>query len=155
MQASDIRAFSDDEYRVEGVSVVEDVENCDSLFGIREAKIKSLIPNKHCFFFGHIYITKIQEYNRRYPDVDRLVKRKDVESFSWNDFTPNAKDYESRFLRCAKKIGVSVRSFFLPRGTSLFERRRFMQQGHTHSLDWRRDLRHQRQYQINGLSCYA
>ena len=32
-------------------------------------------------------------------DVDRLVKRKDGAAFSWNDFTPNAREYESDFMR--------------------------------------------------------
>ena len=62
VQASDIRAFSDDEYRAEGVRVVDNVKDCEVLFGIKEAKIESLIPNKHYFFFGHI--AKMQEYNR-------------------------------------------------------------------------------------------
>lgn len=62
VQASDIRAFSDEEYRAEGVEVVNDVRDCDVLFGIKEAKIESLIPNKQYFFFGHI--AKMQEYNR-------------------------------------------------------------------------------------------
>ena len=62
VQASDIRAFSDDEYRAEGVQVVSQIEDCDILFGIKEAKIESLIPNKQYFFFGHI--AKMQEYNR-------------------------------------------------------------------------------------------
>ncbi len=62
VQASDIRAFSDGEYRAEGVEVLNDVNDADILFGIKEAKIESLIPNKHYFFFGHI--AKMQEYNR-------------------------------------------------------------------------------------------
>lgn len=62
VQASDIRAFSDDEYRAEGVEVLNDVSDADILFGIKEANIESLIPNKHYFFFGHI--AKMQEYNR-------------------------------------------------------------------------------------------
>lgn len=62
VQSSDIRAYSDDEYRAEGVQVCDNVSNADVLFGIKEAKIDSLIPNKHYFFFGHI--AKKQEYNR-------------------------------------------------------------------------------------------
>ena len=62
VQASDIRSFSDDEYRAEGVEVVDNVQDCDILFGIKEAKIESLIPDKHYFFFGHI--AKMQDYNR-------------------------------------------------------------------------------------------
>ncbi len=62
VQASDIRAYSDDEYRAEGVQVCYNVSDADVLFGIKEAKIDSLIPDKHYFFFGHI--AKKQEYNR-------------------------------------------------------------------------------------------
>ena len=62
VQSSDIRAFSDDDYRTFGVKVVDDVSDCDVLMGIKEAQIDSLIPNKHYFFFGHI--AKLQEYNR-------------------------------------------------------------------------------------------
>ena len=231
VQASDIRAFSDDEYRAEGVEVLSDVSDADILFGIKEAKIESLIPNKHYFFFGHI--AKMQEYNRpllqafiqkhitfcdyeylvddnnirvcafgwwagvvgayytlrgyglkhklyelpkpdrRFTlaqlleslksvelpkvklfvtgagrvsqgaqhvlenigahkmteeeylsdipintlsfcvaDVDRLVKRKDGAVFSWNDFTHNAKAYESDFMRFAKKTDVLICAHF-------------------------------------------
>lgn len=231
VQASDIRAFSDDEYRTEGVRVVENVDDCDILFGIKEAKIESLISNKYYFFFGHI--AKMQEYNRPllqafmqkhitfcdyeylvddnnirvcafgwwagvvgvyytlrgyglkhklyklpkpdhrftldqllnalksielpkvklmvtgagrvsqgaqyvlnhigaqkmteeeylakdkvdhlsycFADVDRLVKRKDGSAFSWNDFTHNAKDYESDFMRWAKMTDVLICAHF-------------------------------------------
>lgn len=71
VQSSDIRAFSDDEYRAEGVQVVNDVSDADILFGIKEAKIGSLIPNKHYFFFGHI--AKMQEYNR--PLLQNFIQK--------------------------------------------------------------------------------
>ena len=54
VQKSDIRSFKDEEYRHEGIKVVDDISDCDVLFGIKEAKISTLIPNKHYFFFGHI-----------------------------------------------------------------------------------------------------
>ena len=231
VQSSEIRAFSDEEYRKEGVRVVENVEDCDILFGIKESKIESLIPDKQYFFFGHI--AKMQEYNRpllqafmqkritfcdyeylvddnnirvcafgwwagivgvyytlrgyglkhelyelpkpdrrftltqlleslegiQLPkvkllvtgagrvsqgaqhvlenigahkmteedylsdapidtlsycvaDVDRLVKRKDGGAFSWADFTHDAKEYESDFMRWAKKTDVLVCAHF-------------------------------------------
>ena len=62
VQSSEIRAFSDEEYRKEGVKVVDNVSDCDVLFGIKEAKISTLLSNKHYVFFGHI--AKMQEYNR-------------------------------------------------------------------------------------------
>ena len=210
---------------------MNNVEDCDVLFGIKEAKIESLIPKKHYFFFGHI--AKMQEYNRpllqafmqkhitfcdyeylvddnnirvcafgwwagvvcvyytlrgfglkhklfelpkpdrhftldqlfnalkkidlpkvkllvtgagrvsqgaQYvlenigaqkmteedylvydsvnrlsycvADADRLVKHKDGEEFSWDDFTHNAKDYESDFMRWAKKTDVLICAHF-------------------------------------------
>ena len=231
VQSSDIRAFSDEKYRAEGVRIVNNVEDCDVLFGIKEAKIESLIPNKHYFFFGHI--AKMQEYNRpllqafmqkhitfcdyeylvddnnirvcafgwwagvvgvyytlrgyglKYKlfelpkpdrhftldqlfnalkkidlpkvkllvtgagrvsqgaqyvlenigahkmtedayllddsvdklsycvaDADRLVKHKDGEEFSWDDFTHNAKDFEGDFIRWAKKTDVLICAHF-------------------------------------------
>lgn len=72
VQSSDIRAYSDDEYREYGIPVVEDVSDCDVLFGIKEAKIETLIPNKHYVFFGHI--AKMQEYNR--PLLQAFIEKK-------------------------------------------------------------------------------
>ena len=62
VQSSAIRCFSDEMYRSLGIEVIDDVSDCDILFGIKEAKIESLIPDKQYFFFGHI--AKMQEYNR-------------------------------------------------------------------------------------------
>ena len=62
VQSSDVRAFTDEEYRRVGVRVVDDLSDCDVLFGIKEAQIDTLIPGKHYLFFGHI--AKRQVYNR-------------------------------------------------------------------------------------------
>ena len=72
VQSSDIRAYSDDEYRKAGVSVVDDVSDCDVFLGIKEARTDTLIPNKHYFFFGHI--AKLQEYNR--PLLQAMIQKK-------------------------------------------------------------------------------
>lgn len=71
VQSSDIRAFSDEEYKEQGVSVVNDISDCDVFFGIKEAKLESLIPNKQYFFFGHF--AKMQEYNR--PLLQTLMRK--------------------------------------------------------------------------------
>lgn len=94
VQSSDIRAFSDDEYRKAGVRVVGDMSECDVLFGIKEAQIDTLIPDKHYFFFAHI--AKMQEYNRpllqamlakdlTFSDYEYLVDEKGerVCAFGW------------------------------------------------------------------------
>ena len=71
MQKSDIRAYSDEEYANCGVKVVEEVDDCDVLFGIKEAKIETLLPGKQYFFFGHL--AKMQEYNR--PLLQALISK--------------------------------------------------------------------------------
>lgn len=72
VQSSDIRAYTDEEYRQNGVEIVDDLSDCDVLFGIKEARIESLIPNKHYIFFGHI--AKMQSYNR--PLIQAMIEKK-------------------------------------------------------------------------------
>lgn len=62
VQTSEIRSFSDEEYRNEGIEVVDDVSDADVLFGVKEVPIPELIPDKTYFFFSHTI--KKQDYNR-------------------------------------------------------------------------------------------
>ena len=55
-----------------GVRVTDNVDDCDILFGIKEADIRTLIPEKHYFFFGHI--AKMQAYNR--PLLQTLMAKR-------------------------------------------------------------------------------
>ena len=70
VQKSEIRAYADEEYEKCGIPVVDSLEDCDVLFGIKEAKLESLMPNKHYFFFGHI--AKEQPYNR--PLIQKMME---------------------------------------------------------------------------------
>ena len=63
VQSSDVRAFSDDEYKAVGIPVVEDVSDCDVLMGVKEVKIAKLISDKTYLFFSHT--AKKQPYNRK------------------------------------------------------------------------------------------
>jgi hypothetical protein len=54
------------------VRVTDNVDDCEILFGIKEADIRTLIPNKHYFFFGHI--AKMQAYNR--PLLQTLMAKR-------------------------------------------------------------------------------
>ena len=116
VQASDIRAFSDDEYRAEGVEVVNDVSDADVLFGIKEAKIESLIPNKHYFFFGHI--AKMQEYNR--PLLQAFMNK----SITFSDYEYLVDENNERvcaFGWWAGVVGVyyTLRGYFLREGKDI------------------------------------
>ena len=61
-QASDIRCFDDSDYTNAGIKVVENVDDCDILLGVKEVPIKNLIPNKTYVFFSHTI--KEPPYNR-------------------------------------------------------------------------------------------
>ena len=62
VQSSNIRCFSDQEYIDNGITVLDNLESCDVLFGIKEVPKDKLISNKTYFFFSHTI--KEQEYNR-------------------------------------------------------------------------------------------
>lgn len=62
VEASDIRIFSDDDYRKAGFEVMEDVSEADVMLGVKEVPKEALIPNKKYFFFSHTI--KKQPYNR-------------------------------------------------------------------------------------------
>jgi alanine dehydrogenase len=63
VESSDIRIFTDSQYQNMGIEVVNDISDCDVLFGVKEVPTDSLIPNKAYFFFSHTI--KKQPYNRK------------------------------------------------------------------------------------------
>jgi alanine dehydrogenase len=62
VESSDIRVFSDEQYKVSGFEVTNDVSDCDVFIGVKEVTKEALIPNKKYFFFSHTI--KKQPYNR-------------------------------------------------------------------------------------------
>ncbi|WP_079734709.1 NAD(P)-dependent oxidoreductase [Salegentibacter salegens] len=76
VQSSDIRIFTDQEYRDAGFEVTEDVSDCDVLLGVKEVPLPALIPNKKYFFFSHTI--KKQPYNR---DLLREVLKLNIELY--------------------------------------------------------------------------
>ena len=63
VEHSDIRVFSDDDYKNLGFEVANDISDCDVFFGVKEVPVEALIPNKKYFFFSHTI--KKQPYNRK------------------------------------------------------------------------------------------
>lgn len=63
VEASDIRVFSDEEYREKGIEVSNNMSDCDVLLGVKEVPVDALIPNKKYFFFSHTI--KKQPYNKK------------------------------------------------------------------------------------------
>lgn len=62
VQSSAHRCYSDQEYWNENVEVVEKLDACDIIMGVKEVPIEALISGKTYFFFSHTI--KKQSYNR-------------------------------------------------------------------------------------------
>lgn len=62
VQPSAVRSFTDEEYSALGVSLQEDLSDCDVLMGIKEVPKDRIIANKTYIFFSHTH--KQQAHNR-------------------------------------------------------------------------------------------
>ena len=63
VQQSSSRCYSDKEYQLAGVTVQEDISDCDVLLGIKEVPVDMLIAGKTYLFFSHT--KKLQSYNQK------------------------------------------------------------------------------------------
>lgn len=76
VESSEVRVFTDEEYKLAGFEVTPDVSNCEVMLGVKEVPIPALIPNKKYFFFSHTI--KKQPYNR---DLLREILKKNIELY--------------------------------------------------------------------------
>ncbi len=85
VQSSITRCYSDDEYRQQQIEVVENLDHCSILMGIKEVPIDLLIPNKTYLFFSHT--KKKQEYNKDLLQsiVDKKITLIDYECLEHED----------------------------------------------------------------------
>ncbi|MCB0762792.1 MAG: alanine dehydrogenase [Flavobacteriales bacterium] len=63
VQPSDVRKYKDAEYEAAGITLQEDLTDCDILMGVKEVKAEALIPGKTYLFFSHTF--KFQPYNAK------------------------------------------------------------------------------------------
>ena len=98
VETSDIRVFSDDQYKNVGIDVVENVSDCDVLFGVKEMPIDALIPNKKYFFFSHTI--KKQPYNR---DLLKAILHKNIQLF---DHETIVKENGARLIGFGRYAGI-------------------------------------------------
>jgi saccharopine dehydrogenase (NAD+, L-lysine-forming) len=63
IQPSKIRCYQDEEYEHFGLSLKEDLSDCDVLMGVKEVPVDKLMPGKKYFFFSHTI--KKQPHNQK------------------------------------------------------------------------------------------
>ena len=76
VESSNIRVFSDSDYKNLGFNVTQDVTDADVMFGVKEVPTNALIPNKKYFFFSHTI--KKQPYNRK---LLKAILEKNIELY--------------------------------------------------------------------------
>lgn len=101
VQSSDIRCFADDDYRNAGLSIVDSLDDCDIILGVKEVPIEKLIPNKTHFFFSHTI--KKQDYNR---DLLRAILEKNIKLIDWETLTNESGNRVIAFGRWAGIVGA-------------------------------------------------
>lgn len=119
VQSSDIRCFSDDDYRNLGIEVVDSVSDCDIILGVKEVPIDKLIENKTHFFFSHTI--KKQEYNR--PLLQAILK-KNIRLIDWETLTNENGNRIIAFGRWAGIVGAYNGIWTYGKRYNLFQLRR-------------------------------
>lgn len=100
-QESPVRCFTDEEYLEAGIPVVEELDDCDVLFGIKEVPVKELIDHKTYFFFSHTI--KQQPYNRK---LLRAILQKDIRLVDYECLTDLQGNRLIAFGRYAGIVGA-------------------------------------------------
>lgn len=63
VQPSEWRIYRNEEYAKAGITIREDISDCDILMGIKEVPVRNLIPHKKYLFFSHTI--KRQPHNQK------------------------------------------------------------------------------------------
>ncbi len=85
IQPSKIRCYDDDEYLAFGLTLQEDLTDCDVLMGVKEVPADKLIPNKKYFFFSHTI--KKQPHNIKLMKtlIEKKIQMIDYETLTDKD----------------------------------------------------------------------
>jgi len=125
VQQSEVRCFSDDDYRAAGVPVVAEVTDRDILIGVKEVPIDQLIADKTYFFFSHTI--KEQAYNQK---LLKAVVQKNIRLLDYEVLTNEAGARVIAFGKFAGMVGahnalwtygMRTGDFQLPRMKDLYD----------------------------------
>ena len=119
VQSSEIRCFPDSDYQDMGIRIVDSVEDCDIILGVKEVPINMLATGKTHFFFSHTI--KKQEYNR---DLLRAILEKQVTLIDWETLTNENGKRIIAFGRWAGIVGAYNGLWTFGKRYNLFELRR-------------------------------
>lgn len=119
VQKSNIRRFKDKDYANCGIELVDSVDDCDVLIGVKEVPVDQLIANKKYFYFSHT--TKKQPYNRL------LLKTMLDKNITMVDYEGLTNERGTRLIGFGKYAGIvgAYNSFYaLGKRTGAFDLKR-------------------------------
>ena len=119
VQRSENRCYSDQEYKDAGIELVDQVEDCDVLMGVKEVKIKDLIPNKKYFFFSHTI--KEQPYNK---SLLQEVIKKEIQLIDYEVLTNDTGARIIAFGKFAGMVGAHNGIMAYGKKTGIFDLKR-------------------------------
>lgn len=122
VQPSPHRCFRDAEYQAAGISLQEDVRDCDVLLGVKEVPVDQLIAGKTYCFFSHTI--KKQPHNRK---LLQAVLAKDIRLIDYEVMTNERGDRLVAFGFYAGVVGAHNGVWTYGRRTGLFELPRMYQ----------------------------
>jgi len=101
VQSSLVRSYTDQEYRDLGLTVQDDVSECDILMGVKEVPVSQLVPNKTYLFFSHT--VKKQPANR---NLLRAILRNNITLIDYEMLTNASGERIVAFGRYAGIVGA-------------------------------------------------
>ncbi|MEB2778949.1 NAD(P)-dependent oxidoreductase [Algoriphagus sp. C2-6-M1] len=119
VQSSPFRSYSDQEFLDAGIEVIDDVSDCDVLFGVKEVPVDRLIEDKTYFFFSHTI--KKQKYNRK---LLKAVLEKNIRLIDYEVLKDEEGNRVVAFGRWAGIIGAYNAFWTYGKKTDLFEIKR-------------------------------
>jgi alanine dehydrogenase len=101
VQPSDIRCYSNKQYQERGITIQEDLADCDILMGVKEVPIDHLISHKTYLFFSHTI--KMQPYNY---ELFQAIKSQSITLIDYEVITDAAGKRLIAFGRYAGIVGA-------------------------------------------------
>lgn len=118
-QTSEIRCFPDQEYEDAGIKIVDSLDDCEVIFGVKEVPLASLLPSKSYFFFSHTI--KKQPYNR---ELLQEILQKNIRLIDYETLTAKNGKRIIAFGRWAGIVGAYNGILTYGKRYNLFDLRR-------------------------------
>jgi hypothetical protein len=98
VQPSPIRCYTDQEYTSFGITLQEDLSDCDILMGVKEVPVEKLIPGKRYFFFSHTI--------KKQPHNQKLMKALIANKIQMIDYETLTDKNNNRIIGFGRYAGV-------------------------------------------------